>query len=262
MKKITRKSLLYKTGVEYGDYTINHVFGCHHGCLYPCYAFQMAKRFGNVKSYKEWIEPKIVSNALELLDKEIPKHKKNIKSVQLSFTTDPFMYGYDEVKDLTIKIIERLNKDDIKAVILTKGIIPKEAVKLKPYNEFGISLISLNDDFKKKYEPFTAPYLERIASLKMMHDAGFSTWVSIEPFPTPNVSKEDLDYLLDSISFVDKIIFGRWHYNKIISEYKNHKSFYNECAEKVINFCKKNNIHCHIKHGTYVVNNEIIDIDF
>ena len=29
-KSLTRKSLLYKTGVEYGDYTINHVQGCSH----------------------------------------------------------------------------------------------------------------------------------------------------------------------------------------------------------------------------------------
>ena len=28
---ITRKSLLYKTGVEYGGHTINHVGGCAHG---------------------------------------------------------------------------------------------------------------------------------------------------------------------------------------------------------------------------------------
>ena len=41
MEKITRKSMLYKTGVEYGDYTINHVLGCSHGCKYPCYAFQI-----------------------------------------------------------------------------------------------------------------------------------------------------------------------------------------------------------------------------
>jgi hypothetical protein len=44
---IQRKSLLYKTGVEYGDYTINHVQGCSHGCKYPCYAFLMSKRFGS-----------------------------------------------------------------------------------------------------------------------------------------------------------------------------------------------------------------------
>lgn len=33
--------MLYKTGVEYGDYTMNHVQGCAHGCLYPCYAYML-----------------------------------------------------------------------------------------------------------------------------------------------------------------------------------------------------------------------------
>ena len=66
MKKLKRKTMLYKTGVEYGDYTINHVLGCSHGCNYPCYAFLMAKRFGKVKTYNEWIEPYLVENTLEL----------------------------------------------------------------------------------------------------------------------------------------------------------------------------------------------------
>ena len=43
---IKRKTMLYQTGVEYGDYTMNHVQGCSHGCKYPCYAFLMKKRFG------------------------------------------------------------------------------------------------------------------------------------------------------------------------------------------------------------------------
>ena len=34
MKTIIRQSLLYKTGVEYGDYTINHVQVS--GCCRPC----------------------------------------------------------------------------------------------------------------------------------------------------------------------------------------------------------------------------------
>ena len=55
-----RKSLIYKTGVEYGDYTLNHVLGCSHGCKYPCYAYMMAKRFGKVKTYEEWLQPQIV----------------------------------------------------------------------------------------------------------------------------------------------------------------------------------------------------------
>ena len=71
--------MLYKTGVEYGDYTMNHVLVCSHGCKYPCYAFLMKKRFGQVHSYEEWCEPKIVSNTLELLDKEIPRLKKKMR---------------------------------------------------------------------------------------------------------------------------------------------------------------------------------------
>ena len=106
---ITRKTMLYETGVEYGDYTMNHVLGCAHGCKYPCYAFQQKKRFGNVKSYEEWLQPYLVSNTLELLDKEIPKLKDNIKSVQLCFTTDPFMYGYDEIRNMSIAAIRKLN---------------------------------------------------------------------------------------------------------------------------------------------------------
>lgn len=250
MKTIERKTLLYKTDVEYGDYTINHVLGCFHGCLFPCYAFNLKKRFGDIKSYQEWLEPKIVSNALEILDKEIPKYKKDIKSVQLSFTTDPFMMKYPEVSELSLKIINRLNKDGIKVTTLTKGIIPDEALETEKYNEFGITLISLDEAFRKKYEPNAADYDDRIAALKKMHDNGFLTWVSIEPYPTPNMIQQDLITILDRISFVDYIVFGRWHYNKIISKYKENKDFYNKCSDMVIKFCQERNIKYHIKEGT------------
>lgn len=250
MEKITRKSLLYKTEVEYGDYTVNHVLGCQHGCLYPCYAFNMAKRFGNVKTYKEWITPKLVSNTLELLDVEIPKLKEKIKSVQLCFTTDPFMSNYPEVGEMTLKIINRLNRDEIKAVILTKSILPEELLNTSKINEYGITLVSLSERFRKKYESFTSKYDERVEALKRLHDNGFKTWVSIEPYPTPNICSQDLNEILNKISFVDYIVFGRLHYNKEATAYKEHKTFYNDCAQKVIDFCKEKNIKYHIKNGT------------
>ena len=80
---IQRKTMLYRTGVEYGDYTINFVQGCAHGCKYPCYAFAMKKRFGQVRDYGEWCKPYLVSNTLELLDKEIPNLQNKICSVHL-----------------------------------------------------------------------------------------------------------------------------------------------------------------------------------
>lgn len=250
MKKLIRQSMLYKTGVEYGDYTLNHVLGCAHGCKYPCYAMQMAKRFGKVKTYEEWCEPKIAENALEILDKEIPKLKDKIQSVHLCFTTDPFMYGYDEVSDMSIKIIKKLNDNGIKCSVLTKGILPIELADLSSENEYGITLVSLDENFRSQFEPNSANFQNRIEALRSLHDAGNYTWVSIEPYPTPNIINQNLNEILESIVFVDKIIFGRMHYNKEITTYKEHKNFFNNCANQVIQFCNANNIAYHIKKGT------------
>ena len=134
MRKIKRKTLIYKTGVEYGDYTMNHVLGCSHGCRYPCYAFLMKKRFGSVKSYEDWCKPALVENALELLDAEIPKFKDKIKMLHLCFTTDPFMYEYPEVQRMSIAAIKKLNASGIKCSVLTKGILSIELSELSKDN--------------------------------------------------------------------------------------------------------------------------------
>lgn len=250
LEKIKRASLLYKTGVEYGDYTLNHIQGCSHGCKYPCYAMMMAKRFGKVKTYDEWCRPKLVGNALELLDKEIPKLKEKIESVHLCFTTDPFMYGYEEISDMSIKIIEKLNLAEIRCNVLTKGILPFELSQLSKENEYGITIVSLDEEFRAEMEPNTAPFRDRIRALRRLSEAGCKTWVSMEPYPTPNFIQQDLYEILNEISFCDKIIFGRLNYNKKVSEYKNYKDFYNNMANEVISYCIDNGKEYHIKDGT------------
>ena len=247
---ISRKTLLYKTGVEYGDYSLNHVLGCSHGCKYPCYAMLMAKRFGRVKSYNEWINPKIVVNSLELLEHEIIKYKESIKFVHLCFTTDPFMFKNQDVINLSLKIIDKLNEFQIKCTALTKGILPRELSTTSKENEYGISIVSLNEVFRINYEPFSAPYEDRIESLLFLHRKGFRTWVSIEPYPTPNIVDQDIDDILNSVSFADKIIFGKLNYNANVLKYNNHTYYYNYLGQKIIDFCKTNNKEYYIKKGT------------
>jgi len=255
MQTIERKSLLYKSEVEYGDYCINHVEGCSHGCKYPCYAYMMKKRCGIVKTYEEWCRPKIVSNALELLDKEIPKYKKKIKYVHLCFSTDPFMYEQEEVCDLSFKIIDKLNKNNIRCTVLTKGVFPSELGNRNGFsneNEYGITLVSLSEKFRKEFEPNSANFKNRIESLKYLHKKGFKTWVSMEPYPTPNLIKQDLMEILKAVSFVNKIVFGRLNYNVKSSEFKYNKEFYNSLALSVIKFCRRNKLSYHIKQGTQI----------
>jgi len=244
--------MLYRTGVEYGDYTMNHVLGCGHGCKYPCYAYMMKKRFGQITSYADWLCPRIVENTLELLDEEIPRLKSRIKSVQLCFTTDPFMYGYPEIAEMSIAAIRKLNDAGIKCTVLSKGIIPISLAELSAENEYGITLISMDEEYRAFMEPNAAPLCKRIEALKLLHDKGCRTWVSIEPYPTPNIIEQDIQPILSAVSFVDKMIFGRTHYDKKVSAYKEHRRFYNEQATAVIQFCDKHNIACHIKEGTMV----------
>jgi DNA repair photolyase len=210
----------------------------------------MAKRFGKVKNYEKWCEPKLVSNTLEILDREIPRLKAKIKSVQLCFTTDPFMYGYEEIGEISMKSIKKLNSAGIRCTVLTKGILPIVLADYSSNNEYGITLISLNEDYRKRIEPGAASYKERIDALKALSKRGCKTWVSIEPYPTPNLIQQDLTAVLEAVSFANRIIFGRTNYSKEISAYAKHKAFYNKQASIVIQFCKKRGIDYHIKNGT------------
>ena len=72
----------------------------------------------------------------------------------------------------------------------------------------------------------------------------------MEPYPTPNLIKQDLREILEAVSFVNKIIFGRLNYSVKSSEFKYAKEFYNSLARIVIKFCNKNKILYHIKEGT------------
>lgn len=210
----------------------------------------LKKRFGELKIYEEWCESALIDNTLELMDAEIPKYAGKIKMLHLCFTTNPFMYDYPEIQSVSIEAIRKANSAGVKCSVLTKGILPFELSHLSHDNYYGITLVSLSEDFRKQYELGADPIDDRLASLRALHDVGCKTWVSIELYLTPNIIEQKLSDLLCSISFVDKIIFGQMNYNKAITGYKERKEFFNQCAEEVINFCNKKRIAFHIKEGT------------
>jgi DNA repair photolyase len=247
---IERRSMLLPTRVEYGDYAMNHVLGCAHGCRYPCYAYLMKRRFGQVASAEAWRSPALVSNTLELLRKEIPAMRGRIRSVHLCFTTDPFMYGYTDVAGTSLAALRTLNAAGIPCTVLTKGELPLELAGLPGPNMYGISLVSLDEPFRARMEPGAAPYAARLAALRALHDQGQATWASVEPYPTPNVLDQDLGALLEELSFVDRIVFGRTNYSREVTSWKGHREFYREQAAMVASFCRERGISCLIKEGT------------
>ena len=133
---------------------------------------------------------------------------------------------------------------------MQQGILPASLAQLSPENEYGITLISLDEEYRKRMEPGAASYRERLVALRTLHDAGCQTWVSIEPYPTPNLIEQSLAELLNAVAFVDKIIFGRTNYSKEVTAYTGHKDFYNKTAAEVIQYCEQHHIAYHIKDGT------------
>jgi len=147
-------------------------------------------------------------------------------------------------------------------------IRPMKIWKLPKGKEHMRDVICTNDDFKSKFEPYSAPYEERIAALKKLADNGLKTWVSIEPYPTPILDPQsgDIERILNKIKFVKKIIFGKLNYRRL-AEYnnsnyawKNNEEFYKEMAQKLIEFCIKNDIKYHIKIGPPLSKDESTNI--
>ena len=242
METIERKTLLNKSGL--GFWCINAVQGCSHGCRYPCHAFMLARRHGRVRDLGDWCRPKLVSNALQLVDKEL-RRKRAVDCVRMSLTTDPFMFGQPEVASLSLQLIERINNAGIPCSILTKGILPIELADARRFsskNTYGISLVSLDEQFRKRWEPGAAPYADRIAAARALHDQGYHTLVHIEPYPTPNVIVQDIAALLGQIAFVDHIFFSGWNYNSRVSDYAARDAFYAEQTLVVEAFCQQRGI--------------------
>jgi len=243
MDTVTRKSLLYRTGIGgAGAYAATHVVGCSHGCRFPCYAFLMMQRFGKVDSYEEWCRPRLVANALQLAQKELPRLRGKAGSVHLSFATDAFMYLHPEVVTLTLQLIRLINSYDIPVHTLTKGAIPEEALQLSHENQFGITLVSVDEDFRKRYEPGTAPYPARIAGLRRAHDLGFHCFVNMEPYPTPNIWQQDVLRVLEAVDFVDEVRLGQLNYNNIVKQYPDWRVFYRRTGAIARDWCASHGI--------------------
>lgn len=91
----------------------------------------------------------------------------------------------------------------------------------------------------------------------------------MEPYPTPELDEtaEYIEKILDRISFVNKIIFGKLNYRRLtiytgknLLVWKNNEDFYKEMAKKLINFCERNGIGYHIKSGTPLNKKSTINI--
>ncbi len=179
------------------DYTVNPYLGCWHGCVY-CYARYMTKFSKSKYQWGEFVDVKI--NAPEILKRDLFGLKKGL--VSLSTVTDPYQAPERKYR-LTRRILEELAAKNFSVSILTKSnLILRDIDVLKKFDrnnlEVGFSIITLDEDIRRHFEPNAPSIKERINALKQLSEQGIRTWVFIAPV-LPLLSENTIPDLLNEV---------------------------------------------------------------
>lgn len=203
----------------------NIAYGCRN-CSY-CYIPYIKK--GQIRFPKDL--------PVNLVKKQLDNGLKP-EGVFLSFTTDPFL---KENENNANNMIGLLLENKIKVATLSKVGVPdfKHLRKTKT----GMTIVSDDEKFRRKFEPNAISIKKRIRVLKSIHDMGGFTWVSLEPYPTPAIWKQNIEKILEKINFVDFIVFGKWNYSKLAND----KSFYRKITKKFEDYCNSQGIKYFVK---------------
>jgi DNA repair photolyase len=150
-------------------------------------------------------------NFLHLLEKDARKYQALgiTEQVMLSFTTDPYNPGDTS---LTREVLQLLQAHGLSICTLTKG--GRRALRdidlFRPGRDaFACTLTSLDDSFSLKWEPDAALPGDRLETLRIFHDVGIFTWVSLEPVLDTAAT---LEIIRRTHTFVDLYKVGRANY--------------------------------------------------
>jgi DNA repair photolyase len=232
-------SIIYAPAGQAGEYAMlatNPYSGCGHKCAY-CYVPAV------LRISRETFDAGAVERTgfLDRLKADARKYQTlgSDKQVMLCFSTDPYHPGDNS---LTRKAIEALKDHGMAFCTLTKG--GRRALRdidlFRPGRDaFASTLTSLDDAVSMKWERGATLPGERIETLKMFHDAGIFTWVSLEPTLDTETS---LRIVQETHEFVDFYKIGRANYLPM-TKTTDWKSY----TERMIELCQRLGVKHYIK---------------
>ena len=184
---------------EYSRWAANFYNGCSNGCHY-CYDNQgiTSRVLGGLKVRlkKSLVD---VKTAEQIFLAELAKWRDAIikdGGLHFNFVSDPCL---PETIDLNWKCINYALLQKVPCQVLTKradwlGGHPEvqKALEHKQLIRVGFSLTGCD-----ALEPLASPNLERIQAMRELHNAGISTWASIEPIIDPQKSLQMIQLSID-----------------------------------------------------------------
>lgn len=175
-KRISRRKPRTSQGaMEWAVKTVNCCTGCSHDCLY-CYAKEMAIRLKQVLPH-QW-----------------PLERIRDKDVYKSFKKYPGQVMFPSSHDITANnlnaceiVLDGLLRAGNRVLVVSKphfDCIESLCTLFRYFKGsivFRFSIGAGNDQILSYWEPNAPSYDERMAALKLAHDKGFQTSVSVEP---------------------------------------------------------------------------------
>ena len=205
IREIKAKSILTKSGIPGVDYCINPYVGCAHGCRY-CYATFMKRYTGHTEPWGGFVDVKI--NAPEILQRQLKRAKRG--RVLISSVTDAYQPIESKYK-LTRQCLEILLQSQFPVDILTKSpLVLRDIDLIKKFEdiEVGFTITTNDENISRVFEPNAPSIMERIRTLKALHDKVINTYAFIGPVLPMNP-----EALSKKISpYVDSIIIDRMNY--------------------------------------------------
>lgn len=193
------KSILVKSKLPASDYVANPYVGCTHNCRY-CYAHYMKRFTGHTEDWGTFLDVK------EYESEKLPKALQG-KTILLSSVTDPYN-PYELKYHKSRRILELLGNTGANVEILSKSDLMVQNIDLLkriPNLSVGISLNTLDDDFRRDMEPSAPSVQRRLRAMETLHSAGITTYLFISPI-FPYIT--DIRSLIDAVKgYADKICF-------------------------------------------------------
>jgi DNA repair photolyase len=219
-------------------YASNVALGCTNNCSYCYVPKAYHTKAGKIRHPKQ--SPKSLVET-QLNNPFCPK----IEGVFLSFGTDPFL---NENRNDTEELIRFLFHRNIRVATLSK--IATDGCASNGEVRHGMTVVSVENKFRNQFEPNTSSPLTRVADLRgLKENWNQYVWVSMEPYPPSTIYKQNFQLLLEGLSFVDFIVFGKWNYSKSASTEEARLGYANN-VEVLEDFCKANRIRYHVKLDT------------
>ena len=201
IKEVAVNSYMTSSKLPDADFVINPYVGCPHKCIY-CYAEFMKRFTGHGgEEWGDFVDVKICDKPINLAS--IP----STSTVLIGSVTDAYN-ALDRKYGITRKIVEQLISCEARVEVLTKSdLVTRDIDYFRQIKKcyIGVSMNTMNDEFRKRIEPHASSIKKRIEALKKLHREGIHTYLFMSPI-FPKLS--ECTDIIDAVSpFVDYVCF-------------------------------------------------------